>query len=144
MFSWFGKRDIIPTLREQGGNALSGVRRIALDTVAHAESLLELFRVELKEFGQRQARRVALIVAGVGLLLVAYLLLCAALCVLLSLWLPLLAAIGIVFFINVLAGAVLLAVGRRMRSGPLAPATLQELKTDYQCLKISIGESRKS
>ncbi len=144
MFSWFGKRNIIPTLREQGGDAVSGLRRTALDAVAHAESLLELFRHELREFGQRQARRLVLIVAGLGLLMVSYLLFCAALCVLFSLWMHWLAAVAIVFFLNLLAGGIALLVGLRMRVGAPAPATLQELKTDYQCLKIAIGGNRKS
>ncbi len=144
MFSWLGKRNVIPTLREQGGGALHGLRRTALGAVTHVESLLELFRLELREFGRRQARRVAAIVLGVGLLLVSYLLFCVVLCVLLSLWMHLLAAVAIVFAINVLAGGTALAVGLRMRAGALAPATMQELKTDFQCLKIAIGENRKS
>ncbi len=144
MFSWLGKRDILPTLREQGGEALSGMRRTLLRTVAHAESLLELFRLELGEFGQRQLRRVVFVALGAGLLLVSYLLLCAALCVLLSLWMHPLAAVGIVLAINVLAGGICLVAGLRVRAGPLAPATRQELKTDFQCLKIAIGENRKS
>ncbi len=144
MFSWLSKRDVIPTLREQGGDALRGLRRTALGAVSHAESLLELFRLELREFGQRQVRRVVAIVLGIGLLMVSYLLFCAALCVLLSLWMPLLAAVASVFGLNALAGAAILVAGLRMRTGPLAPATRQELKTDFQCLKIAIGENRKS
>ncbi len=144
MFSWLGKRDIVRTLREQGADAVSGLRRTALNTVTHAESLLELFRMELHEFGQRQARRVAAIVLGVGLLLVSYLLFCAGLCVLLSLWMDWLPAVAIVFCVNALAGGLSLIIGLKMRVGPLAPATQQELKTDIQCLKIAIGANRKS
>ncbi len=144
MFSWFGKRDVVRTLREQGGDAVTGLRRITLGAVDHAEALLELFRMELREFGQRQARRVAAIVLGVGLLLVSYLLFCAGLCVMLSLWMDWLPAVAIVFFANALAGALALGIGLKMRVGPLAPATQQELKTDFQCLKIAIGENRKS
>ncbi len=144
MAAWFRKPDIVTTLQEQGGGVVSSARRTVLRSVEHAESLLQLFRLELREYGARQARRLVAIVAGVGLLLVAYLLLCAALCVLLSMWTGLLAAVCIVFLLNALLGVTALLYGLRTPAGPVAPATTNELKTDLQCLKILIGENKKS
>ncbi len=144
MFAWLKKPDLVTPLQERGGEVLADARHAALDTARHLEALVELFRLELREYGQLQARRMVAIVVGVGLLLVSYLLLCAALCVLLSLWLDWPWAVAIVFFVNFAAGLGLLVYGVKKNPGPLAPATRQELINDLQCLKIAIAEKKKS
>ncbi len=144
MFGWLKKPDLVTTLHERGGEVLADARHAATDAARHVEALVELFRLELREYGQRQARRMAAILVGAGLLLVSYLLLCAAVCVLLVQWLEWPLAVAIVFFANFASGALLLICGLRLNPGPLAPATQQELKNDLQCLKIAIAEKRKS
>ncbi len=144
MFARFKKPDIVSTLHERGGEVVADARQAATDAVRHAEALVSLFRLELQEYGQRQARRMVSILVGVGLLLVSYLLLCAALCVLLGQWLEWPLAVTIVFLVNFAAGALLLICGAKMNPGPLAPATQQELKNDLQCLKLALAEKKKS
>ncbi len=144
MLSRFKKPDLIATLQEQGGEVVADARSAATEAVRHAEDLLELFRMELREYGQRQARRMVAILAGGVLLLVSYLLLCAALCVLLGRWLDWPLAVGSVFLVNFVLGLVLLICGVKMKPGPVAPATQQELKNDLQCLKLAIEQKRKS
>ncbi len=144
MFAWLKKPDFTTTLQKRGGEAVADARRAASCAVEHAGALLELFRMELREYGQRQAERMAAILVGAGLLLVSYLLLCAALCVLLGLWLDWPLAVAVVFLLNFVVGLILLVCGVKMNPGPLAPATQQELKNDLQCLKSAIDEKRKS
>ncbi len=144
MFAWLKKPDLVTSLQQRGGEVLTDARHAALDSVRHLEALIELFRLELREYGQRQARRMVAILAGAVLLLVSYLLLCAGLCVLLSLWVDWLWAVGIVFLVNFVAGLALLIHGIKSHPGPLAPATQQEIKNDFQCLKLAIAERKKS
>ncbi len=144
MFDWLKKPDLVTTLQERGGEVISDVRGAASDAVQHAEALLELFRLELREYGQCQARRMVAILVGAGLLLVSYLLLCAVLCVLLGQVLSWPLAVGIVFLANFVVGLLLLVCGILMNPGSLAPATRQELKNDLQCLKLALQQKKKS
>ncbi len=144
MPAWLKKPDVVSTLHERGGALLTDARHTVLEAARHVEALVELFRLELREYGQRQARRMVAIAIGVGLLLVSYLLLCAVVCVLLSQWLAWPWAVAIVFFANFAGGLVLLLYGVKSDPGPLAPATQQELKNDFQCLKSAIDEKKKS
>ncbi len=144
MLALFKKSELITTLQERGGEVASDARQAASETVRHAEDLLELFRLELREYGQCQARRLAAILVGGGLLLVSYLLLCAALCVLLGQYMEWPLAVAVVFIGNFLSGLLLLLCGIKMNPGPLAPATQQELKNDLQCLKLALEQKKKS
>ncbi len=144
MLSLFKKMDLVTTLQQRGGEVVTDARRAALNAAQHTESLLALFREELREYGQRQARRMVAILIGVGLLLVSYLLFCAALCALLTLWLHWALAVGLIFLANFLLGLCLLLAGLKMKPGQLAPLTQQEIKNDFQCLKLAISEKKKS
>ncbi len=144
MFAWLKKPDLVTTLQERGGEVMADARQAATDAAQHVEALVSLFRLELREYGQRQARRMAAVLAGVGLLLVSYLLLCAALCVLLGQYVGWPLAVAIVFFVNFAGGLLLLICAVKSNPGPLAPATQQELRNDLQCLKIALAEKRKS
>lgn len=132
------------TLQKQGGRVLADVRETALQLTTHLEALTELFRLELKEYGARQARRAAFLVAGVFLLLCAYLMLCAVACVLLSdcvgwLW----ATVSVCLF-NVVLGCAGLLVAAKCKPGSVAPATVQEIKDDVQCIRIMLRGNEKS
>ncbi len=144
MFAWLKKQDFVSTLQAQGGEVLADARQAAVDATQHAEALVELFRLELREYGQRQARRMVALMVGVGLLLVSYLLFCAGLCVLLGQYVDWPLAVGIVFLVNFVGGLLLLICGVKSNPGPLAPATRQELKNDLQCIKLALAEKKKS
>ncbi len=144
MFAWLKKQGFLATLQEQGGEVLADARQAAANATQHAETLVELFRLEIREYGQRQARRMAAMAVGAGLMLVSYLLLCAALCVLLGQYMEMVYAVGIVFLANFLAGLLLLVCGAQSNPGPLAPATRQELKNDLQCVKSALTEKKNS
>ncbi|MBR5521920.1 MAG: phage holin family protein [Akkermansia sp.] len=134
----------LTTLQQQGGTVLADVREALLQTSNHLEALVELFQVELKEYGEKQARRIAALVVGVFLLLCAYAVFCAFACVLLSSWLGWLWAVAVVCLINVLLGGVALWCGLKCKPGPVAPATMQELKDDVQCIRLMLKENKKS
>ena len=134
----------ITTLQKQGGAVLADVREVLLQASHHMEALLELFQLELREYGEKQARRIAALVVGVFLLLCAYAVFCALVCVLFSAWLGLAWAVAIVCLINVLLGGVALWYGVKSKPGPIAPATLQELKDDVQCIRLMLKENKKS
>lgn len=134
----------LTTLQKQGGAVLADAREMLLQSSEHMGALIELFRLELREYGERQVRRIAALVAGVFLLLCAYAVFCAFACVLLSAWLGWLWAVGIVCVANVLLGVVALMFGFRCKAGPIAPATVQEIKDDVQCIKLMLKGNTKS
>lgn len=134
----------LTTLRKQGGSVIAGVRETLLQTSDHLEAVLELFRMELREYGEKQARRVVALVAGVFFLLCAYVVFCAFACVLLSTWLDWIWAVAAVCLINALLGGVAIVVGLKCKPGPIAPATMQELKDDVQCIKLMLKGNKKS
>lgn len=140
----FRKPQVLTSLQEQGGELLAEIRNSLAYAKSHAGSLLSLFRLELAEYVAQQRRRVVLFaVAGVALL-VGYLLLCVlgvlALQLLLNSWL---AAVAVVFAINVLVGVVVLCKALRAKPEPLAAATRAELKNDLECLKILLSNENK-
>ncbi len=141
------KRDTegkLTTLQKQGGSVLSDVREALLQTSDHLEAVLELFRLELREYGEKQARRIAALVAGVFLLLCAYFVFCALLCVLLSSWLGWVWAVAVVCLANALPGVAAVVMGLKCKPGAIAPATLQELKDDVQCIRLMLKGNTKS
>ncbi len=134
----------LTTLQKQGGSVLANAREALLHTSEHLEAVLELFRLELREYGEKQVRRVVALVVGVFLLLCAYAIFCAFACVLLSSWLGWIWAVAVVCLVNALLGAVAIVVGLKCKPGPIAPATLQELKDDVQCIKLMLKGNTKS
>lgn len=134
----------LTTLQKQGGSVLADVREALLQTSDHVEAVLELFRLELREYGERQARRIVALVTGVFLLLCAYAVFCAFACVLLSMWLGWLWAVASVCLLNALLGGVAVVVGIKCKPGAIAPATVQEIKDDVQCIKLMLKGNTKS
>ncbi|MBQ1960419.1 MAG: phage holin family protein [Akkermansia sp.] len=134
----------LTTLQKQGGSVLSDARESLLQASEHIEAVLELFRLELREYGEKQVRRVVALVVGVFLLLCAYAVFCAFACVLLSTWLGWTWAVAVVCLVNALLGVVAIVVGLKNKPGAIAPATMQELKDDVQCLKLMLKGNTKS
>jgi uncharacterized membrane protein YqjE len=97
---------------------------------------LALARVEMKEDLRNLGRDVALGAAGVPALLSGYLLLMAALALLLGIWLPAWAAFGIVAVVNLGAGGVLTLSGMRraLRDRVELRRTAAEIRRDRQWL----------
>lgn len=118
--------------------------RMVRESLDHASSLAELFRMEMGEYGRRMVRRYCLLaLAGVALAL-GYMALWATLIIFLGPeWGYGWCCAGVCLF-HVLAGGVLLLVGLATRPGALAPLTTEELKTDYECLRMSLQENAKS
>ncbi len=134
----------LTTLQKQGGSVIADVREALLQVSDHLEAVLELFRLELREYGEKQVRRVVALVAGVFFLLCAYVVFCAFACVLLSMWLGWIWAVAVVCLINALLGGAAIVVGLKCKPGPIAPATMQELKDDVQCIKLMLKGNTKS
>ncbi len=125
------------TLREQGGAVLGGVRETVLHATRHVEALAELLQTELNEYGNRQVRRLIGVLAGVALLLCAYLMFCiSAALVLLPILKPVWAPALAVAIFNALAGLVTLLVSKSGKTSGVAPETVKELKNDLECIKL--------
>lgn len=134
----------LTTLQQQSGTVMSDVREMLLQCSEHLEAVADLLRLELREYGKKQARRMAALVAGLFLLLCSYAVFCAFACVLLSAWLGMLWAVAVVCLINALLGVCAIVLGLRCKPGSPAPATLQELKDDVQCIRLMLKEKTKS
>lgn len=118
--------------------------RMVRESLDHASSLAELFRLELGEYGRRTMRRYCLLALGGVLLALAYIALWATLIIFLGPeWGYGWCCAGVCLF-HALAGVILLAVGLATRPGALAPLTSEELRTDYECLRMSLQENEKS
>ena len=119
--------------------ARSAAQRVA----EHTSALGVLFTEEVKEYSAHQLQRLVMLIVACVLLLGAYFVLCAAVAVLLSIWMHPALALGVVCFVNLLVAVVLLRKARSMGGKQLAPATVQELKNDWECLKLLCKESSK-
>ncbi len=142
----FRKPQRLASLQEQGGELLGGVKGVANRAFAHIGALLQLLQVELQQYVGHQVRRLVLMVTGALLLLIGYLVFCAFACVgmhaLLGSWLY---ATGVVSLAHLLVGLVVLLIGVKSSAGAVAPATRQELKNDWQCIKLLVSkENNKS
>lgn len=136
MFSLFKPKAQKSALREELAAVVQQARGVAQRTVEHTGALGELFSAEVKEYAAHQAKRLVMTVLACVLLLGAYFTFCAVLAVLLSAWLGWLGAFGAVCLINVVIAVVLLLMVKSMSGKRLAPATAEELKNDWQCLKL--------
>ncbi len=83
-----------------------------------------------------------MVVAACVMLFGAYLLLCALLVAVLLAWMPLVWALGCVFLLNLVVAVCLLLVVKYTAGRNLAPATVEELKNDWQCLKLLCKENK--
>lgn len=131
----------VASAKERGRAAVGGVRAAASHAVDHAQSLAELLRLELQEYGAAQTRRLAVVSVAVVLLLTAYLSLCVCLSVWLSGWMGWMGSVACIGALNLAGGIVLLLLARALSPGSVAPLTRQELKSDLECLKLLMKEN---
>lgn len=118
-------------------------RGVAQRAVEHTGALGALLSEEVKEYTAHQVQRLIMAILGCVLLLGSYFVLCALVTVLLAMYIGLPWSLGIVFLLNLLAGVLLLVGVKRMAGKKLAPATVQELRNDWQCLKLLCKENSK-
>lgn len=143
MMSLFKSKEQKSVLREEAVAVLQQARSMAQRTVEHTSALGALLSAEVKEYAVHQAQRLIMAIVACVLLLGAYFMLCATLAVVLSMWLGLAWALGCVCALNLVVALVLLGLVKRMGGKQLAPATAQELKNDWQCLKLLCKENSK-
>lgn len=136
MFSLFKIKEQKDALRTEAVAAAQQVRAVAQRTLEHTSALGELFSAEVKEYAQHQVKRVAMVIIACVLLLGAYFVFCAVLAVVLGMWLGLAWSLGVVCLLNFALALLLLRRARAMGGKQLAPATVEELKNDWQCLKL--------
>ena len=106
---------------------------------------LALVQAEIKDDLRGMGRDAVVVAAGVPALLAGYLLAMIALGYLLSLWLPLWAAFGVVALVNLGAGGAVSYAGlRKVMAQPMSmPGTGQELKRDKAWLS-SLKEGKRA
>lgn len=145
MFGLFKNRTAAPAdYKQQAVSAFEGVRAAAAQVSEHLGALSELFAAELQEYMRAQARRICLLAAACVLLAGAYLVACALLSVVLQLWLGWIGALGVVLGLHLLGAVLLIRLAGKYGRMPFAPATIQELKNDKQCLALMIKPDSKS
>lgn len=130
-------------LQQQMTAPVAGLREAGHHAVEHMDAMAELLSAELREYAFRQTLRMALVVVAAVLACAAWLVLCA-----LAAWLlqPLCGwgwALAAVAALNFLTAAVLTTVAYKYDAGEPAPMTCQELKNDWQCIKLLINGNKK-
>ena len=143
MFSLFKGKEQKSLLREEAVAAIQQAKGVAQRAVEHTGALGTLLSEEIKEYTAHQLQRIIMAVLACVLLLGAYFVFCALLAVVLSAYLGLTWALLIVFMLNVFTALALLVRVKKMAGKQLAPATVQELKNDWQCLKLLYKENSK-
>lgn len=136
MFSLFKLKERKDILRAEAAATVQQACGVAQRSLEHTRALGELFSEEVKEYTQHQVKRVAMLVVACVLLLGAYFVFCAVLAVVFNIWLGLVWALVLVCLLNLLVAVLLLIRARAMSGKKLAPATIEELKNDWQCLKL--------
>lgn len=143
MFSLFKGKEQKSLLREEAVAAIQQAKGVAQRAVEHTSALGTLLSEEIKEYTAYQLQRIIMAVLACVLLLGSYFVFCALLAVALSAYLGLTWALVIVFMLNVFTALTLLVRVKKMAGKQLAPATVQELKNDWQCLKLLCKENNK-
>lgn len=143
MFHLFKSKNSVPLLRQEAAAVVQQACSVAQRAAEHSGALGSLFAEEVKEYTTHQLQRVVMLVVACVLLLGAYFVFCAALSVLLSIWMHPSLALAMVCFINLVAALLLLLMVRRMGGKKLAPLTAQELRNDWECLKLLCKGSSK-
>lgn len=143
MLSLFRNKERGSALRSESAAVVQHVCAAAERAAEHAGALGELLSVEVKEYAMHQVQRLAMVVVSAVLLLGAYGGLCALLAVLLSCYIGMAGALAVVVLLNLLIAAMLLWKVRAMAGKQLAPATVEELKNDWKCLKLLCQKNSK-
>lgn len=144
MFQWLTKQRQQPTLKEQVRSIVESGKGVAGRAAEHADALVELFTQELQNYVRGQVIRTCLITVAVMLCIGSYFILCALISVALHYWLGWLGALGTVLGAHIILAIVLLMLSRRYANKPVAPLTVQELKKDWECLKLLTKGTSKS
>ena len=143
MFSLFKSKERSSVLREESAAVVQQTCAVAQRAVEHASALGELLSEEVKEYVAHQLQRIIMAAVAIVLLLGAYGVLCALVAVLLGYCIGLAGALAVVVAINLLVAVMLLRKVRSMAGKQLAPATVEELRNDWQCLKLLFKENSK-
>lgn len=143
MFSLFKSKEQRSVLREEAVAVVQQARGVAQRAVEHTGALGALLSAEIKEYAVHQVKRIVMALVACVLMLGAYAILCALIAVLLSSYIGIAWALAVVVFINLFAAIVLLLRVKKMAGKQLAPATVQEIKNDWQCLKLLCKENSK-
>lgn len=145
MFGLFKEKAAAPAeYKRQAMSAFEGVRTAAAQVSEHVGALAELFAAELQEYMQAQVRRVVLLAAACFLLVGTYMVACALLSYALHLLVGWGGSLSIVLGLHVIGAWVLVILAGKYGRKPFAPATIQELKNDKQCLALMIKPDSKS
>lgn len=143
MFSLFKEKNKRTLLCEEALASIQQAKQVARRAVEHTGALGTLLSEEVKEYAAHQLQRFVMVLVACVLLLGSYFVLCALVTVVLSTFIGLTWSLVAVFLINVLLSLVLLVRVKKMAGKQLAPATVQELKNDWQCLKLLCKENSK-
>lgn len=111
---------------------------------AHIQALLGLLNMELRNAAKRLGRKFAWLVIGLFAAFFFYVFLwCLIVALIACVW-NLVAALAVAAGFHLLAAVAAFAGFDKTRVTPLAPAALEELKTDLTCLQMTLKKDSNS
>lgn len=114
-----------------------------MHSAVHIGALAELFAVEASEYSTLLRRRVLLLCIGGAAMAVAYFSLWAILVMLMwENWCGY-GALAVLTGFHFLVALIFIIAGWMTKPGRLAPMTVEELKSDLTCIKLSLSENDK-
>jgi uncharacterized membrane protein YqjE len=143
MFALFKGKEQASALREESAAVVRQACAVAQRVAEHAGALGALFSEEVKEYAAHQVQRLVMSLVAAVLLLGAYGVLCALLAVALGCYIGMVGGLAVVAVLNLLIAMLLIRQVRRMAGRKLAPATMEEIRNDWQCLKLLFKENSK-
>ena len=136
--------DTACSLRERGTAVAQSVGDAFSRGSAHVATLAALFKVEAAIWGGRALRKTCLLLVGAFLVVVAYAFTVVVGCLLLAESIGWLWTLTAVAAFHAVAGLAVICGAVKMKTGEIAPGTVQEIKNDIQCLRILLKDSDKN
>lgn len=130
--------------KEEGLAMVRSLRETGTAALTHTKALGALLKLELKEASKRLGKKTALLLAGAFMTAFGYLFLWCLLTVVMAHFWGIIAGLAVTTGIHLLAAAVVLILFSRTHVTPIAPATVEELKTDLSCLQMALKKSSRS
>ena len=117
--------------KEEGMAMVRSLRETGTAALAHAEALAALLKLELKEASSRLGKKTAFLLMGAFMAFFGYLFLWCLLTVVMAYFWGIIAGLAVTTGFHLLAAAAGFILFNRTHVTPIAPATAEELKTDF-------------
>ncbi len=146
LFSILKEKFVTPVVETKGDcvDMVGSAKKTAAKFAEHAKALSALLALELNESAQRLGRKVSLLILALFMVICGYLLLWVLLTAVMAHFLGWIIALAISTGFHFLVAIVALVKACKVKVGPLAPATAEELKNDLTCLQMALRKDANS